>query len=297
MSAEVGKILVTGASGYIGRPLVERLGIERVVPLYNSTPIANGFKFDALTMKLRDVIVEAGEITHAIILHADSSPNACAEDVAKSDALNVASAISVIDDLIRLGIKPVFASSEAVFGQDKTGPYSESERPVPVFTYGRQKVDVEDYILANCAGHLIVRIARVIGSKAEDPTGFEEWIDAIERRGTIVCASDQIMSPVCLEDAVEGIARLIEANAAGVYHLPGERPILRSELLEMFIAEAERARPVQVTLKACSLHDFPVTEKRPLNSTMNSSKFTAETGYRLTAYDEICRRIAQRISA
>ena len=286
------KVLITGASGYLGRPLCDRLEAGRVIPLYNNSQMDGGRRFDALTMRLEDVITSGDGISHGLIYHADSSPNACSEDFEKSNALNIDSCISVVDSLINLGIKPVFASSEAVFGQDKIGPYVEADRPEPVFAYGRQKLSVEDYIQANCDDYLIVRIARVIGSGAEDPTGFEYWLNEIERDGTIRCASDQIMSPVCRDDATEGVARLIELDKSGTYHLPGARPIMRVDLLQLLLDEAQRVRDVDVRVEQCSLHDFPVIERRPLNSTMDASKIISETGIVLTPYEDICRSLA-----
>ena len=291
----LGKVLITGASGYLGRPLCARLGADRVVPLYNKAPIDGGYQFDALTMKLEQVIGSADGITHGVILHADSSPNARSENEEKSNALNIDSAISVVDSLVRLGIKPVFASSEAVFGQDREGPYVETDVPVPVFAYGRQKVAVEDHVRSHCPDHLIVRIARVIGSDADDPTGFEDWLDRIERSKTIRCAEDQIMSPACRDDAVEGVARLIELDCGGTYHLPGERPIMLIELLQLLLDEVCKSRTVDVEIERCSLHDFPVLERRPLNSTMDASKIIAETGLELTPYEVICERMAWRL--
>jgi dTDP-4-dehydrorhamnose reductase len=283
------RIIITGASGYLGRPMCDRLGGERIIPLYNNSKMAGGQRFDALTMRLEDVIVSGDGISHGLIYHADSSPNACSEDFEKSNALNIDSCISVVDSFLKLGIKPVFASSEAVFGQDTAGPYVEADRPEPIFAYGRQKLAVEDYIQANCEDYLIIRIARVIGSDAKDPTGFEYWLNEIERDGVIRCASDQIMSPVCRDDATEGVARLIELDKSGIYHLPGARPIKRIDLLQLLLDEA---RDVDVEVEQCSLHDFPVIERRPLNSTMDASKIIGETSIRLRTYEEICRRIA-----
>jgi dTDP-4-dehydrorhamnose reductase len=289
------RIIITGASGYLGHPLCKRLSGERIVPLYNNSKMEGGQRFDALTMRLEDVIVSGDRISHGLIYHADSSPNACSEDFEKSNALNIDSCISIVDSFLKLGIKPVFASSEAVFGQDKADPYVEADRPEPIFAYGRQKLAVEDYIQANCEDYLIVRIARVIGSDEKDPTGFEYWLNEMERNGVIRCASDQIMSPVCRDDATEGVARLIELDKSGIYHLPGARPIKRIDLLQLLLDEARGVRDVDVEVEQCSLHDFPVIERRPLNSTMGASKIIGETGIQLTTYEEICRRIATGI--
>tara|TARA_Y100001934_G_C12365455_1_gene783213 strand:+ start:1732 stop:2652 length:921 start_codon:yes stop_codon:yes gene_type:complete len=289
-----GKVIVTGAAGYLGKPLCVRLGRERAIPLYHRTPMEDGIQFDALTMELEDVIDSPAEITHGVIFHADSSPNACSEDIERSNALNHDSSIAVIDSLIRMGIKPVFASSEAVFGQDKDGPYTESDIPEPVFAYGRQKVAVENYLRGTCDDYLIIRIARVYGSDADDLTGYEDWLDKIAHGGTIRCADDQIMSPACRDDAVEGTCRLIDLNLSGIYHLPGARPILRIDLLQLLIDEVRRIRPVDVVVERCSLHDFEVIEPRPLNSTMESAKIIEDTGLQLTPYETIVQRLAER---
>ena len=103
------------------------------------------------------------------------------------------------------------------------------------------------------------------------------------------------MSPACQDDAVEGVARLIERDCRGTYHLPGQRPIMRIELLELLIEEVSKLRAVSVEIERCCLHDFPVLERRPLNSTMDSTKLVSETGIELTPYEVICQRMAQRL--
>ena len=287
-----GRILITGASGYIGRALARRLGADRVIPTFNRTPVDGGVRFDAMAQRLEDVMDRPTGATHCVILHADSSPNSVAAVGEAAERLNRDSCIQVVESCRAWGLIPVFASSEAAYGQDMATAYDESVEPIPCYSYGRCKVAVERYIAQAGIPALTVRIARVCGDSANDPTGFEGWIEAVETDGTIRCAADQLFNPVCLGDAVEGLTRLIDGGFDGVYHLPGERQIPRAAYLEMFLAEVARHRPVNVRIERCSLHDFPVKEKRPLNSSLDGRKIWYETGFSPTPHAEICRRVA-----
>lgn len=291
-----GRVLITGASGYLGRPLRDRLGVDRTIGLYCNTPVEGGIRFDATEQALDDVIEDWSGITHGVILHADSNPNSVAEDIARADALNVASSIRVADSLQRNGVMPVFASSEAVFGQNAPEAYDEDVRPEPCYAYGRQKLAVEDHIAATCEKYLIVRIARVYGSDASDPTGYESWVEVARNGGEIYCADDQTFAPACRDDAVEGIARLIEHGLSGIYNLPGEHAIRRIDLLNMFLEEAGKVRAMPVQVIPQPLAQFPTKEPRPQNSVLDGTKIQRDTGLQLTPYRTIFSRIAASLA-
>jgi len=86
---------------------------------------------------------------------------------------------------------------------------------------------MEDHIAATCETFVIVRLARVHGLDVSDVSGYEGWATAVRNDEEVVCADDQIISPACRDDAVEGLARLVERGLGGIYNLSGERPIRR----------------------------------------------------------------------
>ena len=81
----------------------------------------------------------------------------------RSYAINVQSTRRVIDDLVELGIKPVFTSSEYVFDGEQ-GNYVEDDPAIPSTVYGSQKLQIEQYLTDRCVDYAVLRLAKVYGS-------------------------------------------------------------------------------------------------------------------------------------
>jgi dTDP-4-dehydrorhamnose reductase len=290
MTGKRNKILILDGSSYIGGHLFDGLGVGRAVATYYRSPIENGTYFDSLSMDLSDVIQEPEKFSHAVVLIAIPGPDPCAADPAKSHALNVESIKRIIDYLNRWKIKPLFTSTESVFDGAK-GNYEESDPPNPILTYGWQKVEIEDYLQRNCETSTIVRLAKVFGSERGDGTLFTSWLDAIERSETILCARDQIFSPIHVQDVVKGIIRLIELDCDGIYHLSNPKAYSRLQLLNILLDRVAERSPLGVKVVPCSIHDFDLLEKRPLNVSMNPGKLIKSTGIRINAVETVVQDI------
>ena len=290
---EDGRILILGGSSYVGRHLFARLGPERAIATYNRHPIPDGVHYDALSMSLPDILERPETISHAVILLGDTNPETCAEDPERSQFLNVESIKRAIDGLLQLQIKPVFTSSEFVFDGMK-GNYTETDPADPILLYGRQKVEVEQYLEEVCGDYIVARLAKVFGAERGDRTLFTGWLDAIERgQRTIRCAEDQVFSPIYVGDVVEGLIRLMEAGAQGVFHLSSREPFSRLALLEMLLADVQKVSPVQVEVTPCSIHDFGLREKRPLDVSMIPDTLMAVTGFEVSGVESVCGEIVE----
>lgn len=277
------KYLILGGSSYVGKHLFAKLGAGRAVATYSSHPVEGMRHFDAVTMKLSDVITNPADFSCAVILYADPNPDTCFADPAKSHRLNVESTQTVIDQLVDWGIKPIFTSTEFVFGGHKGG-YVEADPPDPILVYGQQKVLVETYIQAHCKEYLTVRLAKVFGITPGDGTLFTNWVKRIRAGGVISCAADQTFSPVYVGDVVDAIAHLVVSDCNGIYHLGGPEPYSRMALLQKLISRIQEHAAVSVEVEPCSIHDFDLPEKRPLDVSINSDKL-AQTGYHMKSVD------------
>jgi len=280
-----GRYLIIGTSGFISRRLWSALGSGQSVGTYHSRPVPGAVAFDATTMRLADAVLrkERG-FTHAFILHGVTGIDECARDPRATAEVNVAGTKRVIDDLLDAGIVPVFASSDAVF-EGSRGPWSEGDPTNPVLTYGRQKVEVERYLLAASPRALIVRPGKVV-----EPV-IDGWMSCLSAAAEIRCATDQVLSPVAVDDAVRALIRLAEGAHSGIFHVAGPRAMTRLELLQMLIAQ--RADWARARVVECSLRDFDFVEPRPLDCSMSADKLNRVLGGPLKDMEDVCRLAAR----
>lgn len=282
--AKAKKVLILGASSYIGRHMYGTLGGELATATYYRNPITNGIFFDSLSAQLSDIVPSPDDFSHAVLLLGDTRAEYCAASPDESYALNVDSIKRIIDSLIQMKIKPVYASSEWVFDGSK-GNYVESDATKAILTYGQQKVEIEEYLQTRCDHFTIVRLSKVFGTERGDETLFTTWVAAIERHENIRCAQDQVFSPIHIKDAIDSILRLVQLDCDGIYHISNPNAYSRLELLEMLLSKAGDQLPQGVEVTPCSINDFDLLEKRPLNVSMNPDKLLRSTGIEIHAVE------------
>ena len=274
------KILILGGSSYIGRNLSEMLNNSSCISTYCNHPEPNGRYFNVLNMDLSEITSHPEEFTHAVILLGDTRADFCATHPKESYELNVSSIKHLIDCLIEFRIKPIFASTEWVF-DGVQGNYVETDKTNPILTYGRQKVEIERYLLDQESPSIIVRLSKVFGTKPSDGTLFSNWLKMIGQHETIHCAADQIFSPVHIRDVTRSIIGLIENNCSGIYHVSNSRAFTRLELLHMLLSRAESHLSASAKVVSCSINDFGLAERRQSDVSMNTNKLIKKIGIRL----------------
>ncbi len=289
----VGKILILGASSYIGRCLIEKIDPDSVIATYNQSPIKDGVHFDARSMSLTDLPVNPKEISSAIVLLGDAKPDSVASDSVRSHALNVEALTAILEQLRQWNIKPVFTSTEDVYdGQSRN--YHESSAPNPITLYGRQKLEIERIIQDLFSDFTIFRLARVYGEIYGDGTLFTDWTDQILGDEKIICAHDQRFSPVFIDDVADGLSAAAAGSISGLYVFGGPISLSRLECLELMIAAFEKKRKVSCEIERCSILDFPTLEPRPLDTTLVSTKLENDLGVKFADPQMISERIVSR---
>lgn len=289
------KILLLGGSSFVGRYLFKYLGPKKAIATYFRNPIENGIYFDALSMDLSRIIKEPNAISHAVILLGDTNPETCAADKEKSQALNVDSIKSILGQLKEKNIKPIFISTEFIFDGMK-GNYTETDTPNPILTYGRQKLEIENYLHDNFKDFVILRLSKVFGSERRDGTIFSKWLEIIEQNANaaIPCADDQIFSPIYVDDVVVGIVGAIENNLSGIFHLASNKPFIRIELLNMLLSYLNEINPITIKVIPKSIHDFGLIEKRPQDVSMDPAKIVKAIKLNLSKIEIICKEIVDK---
>lgn len=278
-SATKQKLLLIGASSYVGSFLYKKWGRNGSIPTYCRTPVEGGTRFNLLDQCLSDILDDE-KVSHALILSAVSKPDDCFHHQAESWRLNVERMKVLIDDLLFRDIVPVFFSTESVF-DGKKGKYVETDRPLPIMAYGRQKLEIEDYLRSQDRDSLIVRLGRVFGSQRGDGTLFTGWLEQLEADQDIRCADNHVFSPIHVQDLGECLDGLIRQGQRGIYHLAGADSMSRYEMLGYLVDEYQKHRIYKGRISRCSMKDFSTPEPRPLDISMNPQKVMDDTGYRI----------------
>ncbi len=171
-------------------------------------------------------------------------------------------------------------STDHVFGS--TG----SEEPLhvqnagpPDSAYGASKLTGEYFVEAECPQHYIVRTCGLYGAAATRAKG--NFVNTMLRLGTerdeLKVVNDQICTPTSTEDLSEGIARLIETQQFGTYHITnsGETSWYG------FAAEIFRLAKIDVSLIPITSREFNAKARRPGYSVLNCMKFESVTGWKM----------------
>lgn len=288
LNAPEKKILVLGASGFIGSALAERLGSEKCIGTYNSSGKANErIRFNVLKDSLSSIDISA--ISHAVVLFGMTNPDQCANNPELSEAVNIRGIKRIVDDLGERQIPFVFASTEVVFDGLK-GAYVEGDLPNPILSYGRQKYAVEQYIAERWPFGASIRVAKVYGTRSGDKSLLDNWCQQIWRGEEVRCAADFVSSVVHVDDVVNAILAILSRGLSGIYHVGGPRGVSRYNLfLTLLEAVKVRHRLPAIRVVPCSIDDFDTVEKRPKNISLQSNKLVEDTGITLRSFEDGCR--------
>jgi dTDP-4-dehydrorhamnose reductase len=287
------KTLIIGASGFVGSHMNADLGTKKSLAVTFSSKTTDSIYFDALKMDLDDVIADFNDIRHAMIFYGETHPDRCADDPEWSQALNVESTKRVIDCLAENQIPLTFTSSEFVFDGEH-GRQVESDSPNPINLYGRQKLEIEQYLQSTAADWTVMRLGKVFASDGANAKLFIGWIQDIEAGNTMRVATDQVFSPILVNDVVSGCLLAAEKQVRGLFHLCGLRPVSRHELCLMLIEEVRAYRSVDAEVEMCSIDDFDLPEPRPKDCSMLPDKLIAATGLNITPIEDVCRDTVRR---
>lgn len=144
------KVLVTGASGSIGRVLRQRLD--------ETTGIAPTYLVGQQLVSPRDLRVDVAEpdaLSRAIaiaapdvVIHlAGISGAACDNDLERTRAVNVGSVRTIMSAAVDSGAsRVIFSSSSAVYGDAYTTPASETRPLAGRSAYARSKIEAEEIL-------------------------------------------------------------------------------------------------------------------------------------------------------
>ena len=246
-----GRILITGADGFVGRVLARSLPPERLRLVDRSRPDLPGAECVAADL------VDAAQLPALLegvesVIHLAALPGGAAEaDPAGSRAINLDASLNLIAAASGAGARFVHASSIAVFGAPLPERIDDTTPPSPTMTYGAHKAMVEialaDAIRRGDIEGIAVRLPGIVARPAA-PSGLKsaflsDLFHAIrDGRSCEVPVAPQ--ATVWLMSAACAAANLV--HALGVPSGPAiTLPALRTSIADLVVAIAD-GRPAAV---------------------------------------------------
>ena len=201
------RVLIVGASGFVGRYLYSHLRNRHVVLGTRFSGTDSEFQTLDLADKAQTIAVLRDFDPEVIVCLAGCKDvAACERDPALAVRANVTTVQHILDAAESLDIGPriVLLSTDYVFAGNR-GFYSASDRVGPNTVYGISKALGEAVLASSPLDHAIVRTSAVMGRQA----GFFAWLrSSLERRAPVELYSNVFFSPT----AVGNLCRHLEAK-------------------------------------------------------------------------------------
>ena len=154
-------------------------------------------------------------------------------------------------------------STNEVFDGSQREPYREWDAINPISTYARTKGAAERIVLTLAPRPYIVRVAWLFGPGGNN--FITKILAGAEKYGALEVAADEFGNPTYAPDAATAMARLVETNHYGIYHLANAGFCSRYEFaLEIMRLAGKPEVPVTPILSA----DWPRASKPPLHAVL-----------------------------
>jgi nucleoside-diphosphate-sugar epimerase len=277
-----GVVMVTGASGHIGRELCRQLKAAQrnLLPVDRRSADTQEIVACDLTVTTDLSRLFESHPVRAVIHLAAILPSAFHRDPLAGIDVNLTGSVGLLREAVKMGTKRfVFASSMSVYGSSSTGrPLTENDLAAPDEPYGASKRAVElvgeTLAQANAIEFVALRIARVVGSPGIKQSSSPWRSDIFEpapgqKSIRIPFAPNAVLSLVHVEDVARMLVTLVDVPQMRrfVYNTPVE--LWEAQRLKEIVEEVMGTR---VELQEGGANGGPVCD---------GSRFAREFGFRL----------------
>jgi len=184
----------------------------------------------------------------------------------------LAEAAKAVDALL------VHISTDFVFSGNQGRPYRPDDQPDPLSVYGRSKLAGEQAVLASGARASIIRTAWLYSAHGNN--FVKTMLRLMGERDSLGVVADQTGTPTWAASLAELIWRLIDKNAAGIFHWSDAGTASWYDFAVAIYEEATSLgllnRPVQI--KPITTANYPTPAARPAFSVLDKTAAYAAAG-------------------
>lgn len=271
------RILLTGASGQMGRALQQRLAREfaHIDQLYCPTRA----DFDLTDLVQMQTWLDRYQPTLIINAAAYTAVDQAERDIAQADQINHLAVKQLADWAAAHDAHLLHYSSDYVF--DGTRPldtaYIETDPTAPRNVYGQTKQAGEQAIMQAGCRAWILRTSWVYADHGRN--FINTILQLAQQRESLSVVSDQIGAPNYAERIADYTVSILTECAAdlptGIYHLSASGQTSWYGLAQYVLQMAERAEALRcgaAGLQAITSADYPTAAQRPHNSQLCTQK-------------------------
>jgi dTDP-4-dehydrorhamnose reductase len=283
------RILVTGASGFLGWYIVQELQDRHdICAIHHQHPIplerCTGMPLDITDEARVHAALRAWRPEVVVHAAAVSDLDQCERMPEEAYRVNVEGTAHVARAAREVGARLIYLSTDMVYDGGQ-GSYVEEDAAHPLMWYGQTKLEAEARARMLCEDVVILRLALLYGRGHGARLSFSDWLAARLQTGQEVpLFIDQYRSPLFVAQAAEVIGRLVqERGVRGLFNLGGGERIDRYAFGRTFCQvcglSTDLLRPVR-------MEAVGQAAQRPRDCSMNSAKLSARLSLRLLTVRE-----------
>ncbi|MFC2027583.1 dTDP-4-dehydrorhamnose reductase [Chloroflexota bacterium] len=262
------RVLVTGANGQLGTDVCKALKNVEFFP----------FTHDDIEIKSLDSIRQAISSCHpdaVINTAAYVKVNECEIEQDEAFAVNALGARNVAVVCQEIGSKLVHISTDYVFGgefEHRSVPYTEFDTPIPPNTYGKTKLQGDNFVQHFCNRHFVVRCSALFGIAGSRGKGAKRgnFVQTILRlaqeQEMLRVVNDQICSPTYTVDIAHKITELIATDLYGIFHITNKGNCSWYEFAKHIVELSGQSTPVI----PITSEEYTQEARRPFNSSLDN---------------------------
>ena len=265
------KLLITGASGLLGKKIVELAQNDfTITPIHKTRPLhSSSVKLD-VTESLA-VLNLLNKLEPDVVIHTASETNVDKCEIEKEHAwkINAEGTRNLAEACQNVNAKLVYVSTDYVFDGEK-GMYTEEDKPNPVNYYGVTKLEGEKQVIEQCKNYAILRTSVLFGWHPWKQN-FATWIiNKLKQQQEIMVVEDHYNTPTLADNLAEMAVEIAKNDLQGIYHASGSERISRYEfgkrIARTFNLDPDLIRPVKMSQLTAWI------AKRPRDSSLNTDK-------------------------
>jgi dTDP-4-dehydrorhamnose reductase len=261
-------VLVTGSDGMLGSEVIRQL---RKLSSVNIVP-ATVKTMDITNLSSIRAMFERYRPTHVLHCAAFTAVDTAEKEPLNAFMVNAEGTKNLAFFASRFDTEILYISTDYVFDGKRGKPYTESDVPHPLNTYGVSKLRGEEYLRELLERHKIIRTSWLNGLGGVYNRNFIETMLRIsEQRNELAVVDDQTGRPTFTFDLAKALILLLDAKSYGVFHVTGEGNTTWFGFARKIFELAEK----QVQVKPITTEQFRSLAERPRYSVLKNTRFEA----------------------